>query len=273
MGAGSIGLVFFIILVCVFFGGCGIFLVGGIGFGITTAKHKNKRIRILFAVVAAIGIIMILIPSLYLHLVRKDNAEDRKDCIETDYSTEYHYEKIDGQYRCCFEYNGKMYVEIKPESINEDGIETVIPNQLRTKGNALLNIHEHIDFMDRLFNDYEQATVFSMNSDYGEGFMVTETCVFCLEKDLKNAEKYYEDFLHYDYYINNDDDWDARKGTPVNLGNEMHQISKMDLGKTVNNPKGKEIEINYISKDDLFEGTLIFGVVRKSISGYVLKFA
>lgn len=258
LGAGSIGLIFGIIFAGVFFGGCGMLLVGGIGFGVTTAKHKKKRLRVVFLVIAIIGIIMILIPSILLYLMRKDNAEERDGCIETEYNTEYHDEKIDGKYHDYFEYDGKKYVEVRPDSITEADIETAVPDKLLTKDKALLNIHEHIDFMDRLFSDYEQATVFAIDSDYGDGLLTTGSSVFCLEKDLEKVESFYQDFSHYDFFISDDDDWDAREGTSVSISTEMQQISKLNLSKTVKNPKGNEVEVDYISKDNLFEGDLIF---------------
>ena len=258
LGVQSIGLVVWTFFLVVFIAGCGMFIAGAVGFGVTTATHRKKRFRIIFAVIAVIGIVMIVIPALKFHYLRQANGADREDCIETEYNTQYHYEKIDGTWYWYFDYDNKKYINIGPESITDDEISAGAPAKQQTKENALLNIHEKIDFMDRVFNSYDQQTVFKVKSDFDDDVLGTETDVYCPDDQLDKAERYYEDYTNYDFFINDKEYYNPRKGTPVDIGKEMNKISKLDLSKTVKNPKGKDTEVDSISKDDLFDGVLWF---------------
>ena len=96
LGVQSIGLVVWIFFLVVFIVGCGMFIAGAVGFGVTTATHRKKCFRIIFAVIAVIGIVMIVIPALQFHYLRQANGADHENCVETDYNTQYRYEWVNG---------------------------------------------------------------------------------------------------------------------------------------------------------------------------------
>ena len=258
LGAGSIGLVVWIFLLGVFIVGCGMFLVGTIAFGITTAKHEKKRFRIIFAVIAIIGIVMIVIPSLKLHYLRQANGEDHENCVETDYNTQYHYEFINGDERMYFSYDGVKYCSVDIMTIAGEEMGTCIPQKRLVKSNAVLNIQEKIDILDRLFNSYVKQTVYTIKNDFGNELLVTEDRVFSPEDELQKAKSFYGDLSRYDFYKDVGDDDNVRDGIPLDIGNEIQRIKGLDLSKTVKDVKGKEKEIDFISKDGLFEGCLYF---------------
>ena len=258
LGAASIGLVVWIFLLGVFIVGCGMFIVGAIAFGITTAKHEKKRFRIIFAVIAIIGIVMIVIPALQFHYLRQANGGDHENCIETDYTTQYHFELLNGIERTYFTYDGTKYYSVEPQTIADEDMWTFIPQKCLLESNAVLNIQEKIDILDRVFNSYVKQTVYTIKNDFGDELLVTDDCVFSPEDKLQKAEAFYSDYSHYDFFKDVGEDENVRDGTPLDIADEIQQIMALDTSKTVSNVKGKEVSIDTISKDNLFVGDLCF---------------
>ncbi|MBQ2677488.1 MAG: hypothetical protein IJF96_01075 [Firmicutes bacterium] len=267
-GAASIGLVFWIFLLGVFVVGCGMFIVGTVAFGITTAKHEKKRYRIIFAVIAIIGIVMIVIPALQFHYLRQANGADHENCVETDYNTQYRYEWVNGTEHMGFTYNGVDYYSVMPGTISGEEMDTLIPQKRLLEKNAVLNIQEDIGIMDRVFNSYIKQTVYTIKNDFGSELLVTEDCVFSPKDKLLKAQAFYSDLSHYDFYKSTVDD-DIGEGSPVDISDEVLKIMDLTISETVNDVKGKDSEVCMVSKDGLFAGYLYFKIIGNKAYIYI----
>ena len=259
LGVQSIGLVVWTFFLVVFIAGCGMFISGAIGFGVTTATHRKKRFRIIFAVIAVIGIVMIVIPALQFHYLRQANGADHENCVETDYNTQYRYEWVNGTEHMGFTYNGVDYYSVMPGTISGEEMDTLIPQKRLLEKNAVLNIQEDIGIMDRVFNSYIKQTVYTIKNDFGSELLVTEDCVFSPKDKLLKAQAFYSDLSHYDFYKSTVDD-DIGEGSPVDIGDEVLKIMDLTISETVNDVKGRDADVCMVSKDGLFAGYLYFKI-------------
>ena len=258
-GAGSIGLI--IIFWVVLIAGLGITTAGTVVLVLNRTKWKGTKKKRAFFVITVIGTIMAIIPTIIFFIVCANNTGEGMYApyFDTGERVTYHTEKGgDGNYY-TFQYKGTDYNEIVPHNFDGEEFEGYYPENKLTEEQAVVNFGPKRNLWDVLLNNDDVYTAFKVKSNLGKELLTNGYFVFSTKKDRDIVTKYYEDLSNYNYYYEKNDEQRGDEGIPV----KFDGIERMDKTKIVKNPKGKEKNIDLVSKDHIFLGSIYLRVHRQ----------
>lgn len=177
-----------------FFGGLIGFLFLIVMF-LVNRRLQSPALKVFEIIVLVFSIIMILIPVLFMLLIRQDIKKQRKDEYYVDTGV-YAKAKIDEQGICSFEYEGEEYSELILDM--KDCFEYV-DNSHAGKGIAVFNLKEDLNFLQKMIGLSDDYVMYEAKNATGYSLYSDNTRLFYPVAHEKEIKDFYTDFEHYSW--------------------------------------------------------------------------